>query len=101
MELIKKIKEAEAQAQGIIDRAKADVVRAAEEGRKKRLAALSEAEQQRKRAIASALTTAKSDGLAEANKLKEQARKDRQELRRKAEGKIATAAARVMDYLKG
>ena len=101
MELIKKIKEAEAQAQGIIDRAKADAVRASEEGRKKRLAALSEAEQQRKRAIASALATAKSDGLAEADKLKEQARKDRQELRRKAEAKIATAAARVMDYLKG
>jgi vacuolar-type H+-ATPase subunit H len=101
MELIKKIKEAEAQAQEIIDRAKADTVRMAEEGRKKRLAALSEDEQRRKKAITSAVAAAKSDGLAEAQKLKEQARKGRQGLRQKAEGKIAAAVARVMDYLKG
>jgi len=101
MELIKKIKEAEAQAQEIIDRARADTVRMAEEGRKKRQAALAEAEQQRKKAIESALTTAKADGLAEAQKLKEQARKERQQLRQKAEGKISAAAAKVMDYLKG
>lgn len=100
MELIKKIKEAEAQSQEIIDRAKADTVRLAEEGRKKRLAVLSDAEQQRKRAIQSALAAARSQGLAEAQKLKEQARKERQGLRQKAEGKIAAAAARVMDYLK-
>jgi V/A-type H+-transporting ATPase subunit G/H len=100
MELIKKIKETEAQAQEIIDRAKADTVRLAEEGRKKRLAVLSDAEQQRKRAIQSALAAARSQGLAEAQKLKEQARKERQGLRQKAEGKIAAAAARVMDYLK-
>jgi vacuolar-type H+-ATPase subunit H len=100
MELIRKIKEAEAQALEIIDRAKADTVRMAEEGRNKRLAALSEAELQRKKAIASALAAAKSNGLAEAQKLKEQARKERQGLRQKAEGKIAAAAARVMDYLK-
>ncbi len=101
MELIKKIKEAEAQAQEIIDRAKADAVRMAEEGRKRRLAALGEAEQQRKKAIASVVAAAKSDGLAEAQKLKEQARKGRQRLRQKAEGKITAAAARVMGYLKG
>ena len=100
MELIKKIKEAEAQSQEIIDRAKADTVRLAEEGRKKRLAVLSDAEQQRKRAIQSALAAARSQGLAEAQKLKEQARKERQGLRQKAEGKIAAAAARVMNYLK-
>lgn len=101
MELIKKIKEAEAEAQDVIDRAKSDAVRMAEEGRKGRLAALSEAEQQRKKAIASAVAAAKSEGLAESQKIKEQARKGHQQLRQKAEGKITAAVARVMDYLKG
>ena len=101
MELIKKIKDTEAQAQEIIDRAKADAVIASREGREKRLAALAEAEQQRKKAIESALAAAKADGLAEANKLKDQAHKDRRRLRQKAEGKIDAAVAKVMDYLKG
>ena len=101
MELIKKIKEAEADAQEIIDRAKADAARAADEGRSKRLAALAEAEQQRKKTIESAVSTARSQGLAETQRLGEQAAKQRQQLRQKTESKMSAAVTKVVSYLKG
>ena len=47
MELIKQIKQAEAQAQQIIDQAKADAAKQAEEGRQNRQRAMTKAEQQR------------------------------------------------------
>ena len=101
MELIKKIKEAETEAQEIIDHAKADAARAADEGRSKRLAALAEAEQQRKKTIESTVSAARSQGLAEAQKLKEQAAKQRQQLRQKTESKMSAAVTKVVSYLKG
>ncbi len=48
MELIKKIKQSEAQAQEVIEQAKAEAAKQAEKGRDNRLAAMTEAEQQRK-----------------------------------------------------
>lgn len=101
MELLKQIKEAETQTQQIIDRAKADASAASDEARKKRQASVVEAEQQRRKAIESATDAAKAQGLAEAQNLKEQAKKTRQQLWQKAEGKIPTAAEKVVGYLKG
>jgi len=99
MELIKKIKQAEQQAQEIIEQAKADAAKQAEKGRENRLAAVTEAERQRKKATEAAIAQARSQGLAEIENLKMQAEKQRQELHDKAGSKLAAAVARVMDYL--
>ena len=101
MELIKKIKESERQAQEIIDQAKAEAVKQAEEGRSRRLERLAQAEQERKKAIDAAASAAETQGLAKIEGLKEQAKNDRQQLRDKVSGKMADAAAKVMDYLRG
>ena len=100
MELIKKIKQAEAQAQEIIKRAGAETAGRAEKGRQNRLQAVEETERERKRAIEAAVAAAQSQGLAEIKQLKAQAEKDRQELRGKVNAKMATAVEKVMDYLK-
>ena len=101
MELIKKIKDAEAQSQQIIEQAKADAAKLAEQGCEKRLAAMTQAEQQRKKAIEAAVARARSQGLTEVKKLKAQAENQRQQLRDKVTDKIAAAVAKVMEYLKG
>lgn len=101
MELIKKIKESERQAQEIIDQAKAEAVKQAEEGRSRRLERLAQAEQERKKAIDAAASAAETQGLAKIEGLKEQAKNDRQQLRDKVSGKMADATAKVMDYLRG
>jgi len=101
MELIKKIKQTEAQAQQIIEQARADAAGRAETMREDQHQALEQAERERKKAIEAAVATAQSQGLAEAEKLKAQAEKDRRKLRDKANAKMPAAVARVMDYLKG
>ncbi len=101
MELIKRIKQAEAEAQEIIEQAKAQIARRAEEGRQKRAESLEEAERERKKAIEAAVAVAQSEGLAEIENLKSQAERDRRELRDKVNSKMAGAVAKVMDYLEG
>ena len=101
MELIKKIRKAEAQAQEIIEQAKAGAAGKTEDGRKNRRRLLAEAEQERKKAIEAAVTAAQSQSLAEIEKLKTQAGEKQRQLRDKAAGKMAPAATKVMDYLSG
>ena len=101
MELIKKIKQSEAQAQEIIEQAKAEAAGQAEKGRDNRLAAMTEAEQQRKEATEAAIAEAKSQANAEVERLKAQAEDQRWQLRDKTANKMATATAKVMDYLRG
>jgi V/A-type H+-transporting ATPase subunit G/H len=101
MELIKKIKQAETQAQEIIEQARAQAAEQAEKARQGRRRSLELAEQQRKQATESAVAAAHSQGLSEIENLKTQAEKDRLELRDKAGTKMAGAVAKVMDYLKG
>jgi len=100
MELIKKIKQAEAKAQDVIEQAKADAAQQAEKGRTSRLKASEEAEQQREKAVEAAVAAAQTEGLAEVENLKAQAENDRQQLRDKANTKMPAAVAKVMDYLK-
>ena len=100
MELIKKIKQAEAQAREIIEQAKAEAARQAEKGRENRLQLLAQTEQERKKATEAAIAAAESKGLAEVKQLKAQAEKDRQQLRDNVSSKMAGAVAKVMDYLK-
>ena len=101
MELIKKIKEAEAQAQQIIEQAKTQVAQQAEQNQQSRIEAMNQAQQQRRKTIDEAVTKAQSEGLGQAEQLKEQAGMDRQQLRENAGGKMAGATQKVMEYLKG
>lgn len=101
MELVKKIRQAEEQARGIVEQAKAEAAKQAEDGRKNRSQLLAEAEQVRKKAIEAAVAAAQSQGIAEVEKLKTQAEKKQQQLREKAVGKMAPAVKKVMEYLKG
>jgi len=101
MELIKRIKQAEAQAQEIIEQAKAQAAQQAEKGRTSRLKASEEAEQQREKTVEATVAAAQTQGLAEVENLKAQAENDRQQLREKTAGRMAPAAAKVKDYLRG
>lgn len=101
MELIKKIKQTEAQAQQIIEQARADAAGRAEKMREDQRIALGQDEQERKKAVEAAVATAQSQGLEETEQLKTQAEKDRRQLRDKANTKMPAAVAKVMDYLKG
>ena len=101
MELIKKIKQAEAQAQEIIEQAKTAAAAQAEKGRENQLKALEQAEQQRKKTIEDAVAAARTQALAEDENLKAQAEKNRRKLHDKANAKINKIAAKVIDYLKG
>ncbi len=101
MELIKKIKQAEALSQEIIEQAKTQIARRAEEGRQKRAESLAEAERERKKAVEAAVAAGESEGLAETENLKAQAEKKQQQLRNKVDSKIPPAVAKVMDYLRG
>jgi len=101
MELIKKIKETETQAQQIKDNAKAEAVQRVEEFQQRKRQSLDDAEQQRKKAIETAVAEAKTEGLEQAGQLKAQAKKDRQQLHDTTNSRINAAVASVMDYLKG
>ena len=99
MELIKKIKQAETQAQQIIDQAKAETARQAELAQQKRLQAQTEAQQQRKQAIQSAVAAAESQSVGEVESLKAQAETRHRQLRDKAGSKMPAAVAKVMEYI--
>jgi len=101
MELIKKIKQTEAQAQEIIEQAKARTAVQAEKGRSSRLKALQQAEQERKKAIEAAVDAAEKEGLAETKNLKAQAEKKRQQLHNKVADKTAAAVTKVIEHLRG
>jgi len=101
MELIKKIKQAETQAQQVIEQAKTAAATQAKQGRENQLKALEQARQQRKKTIEDAVAAARTQALAEAKNLKAQAEKDRRKLHDKANAKINKMAAKVNNYLKG
>lgn len=101
MELIKKVKQAEQQAQQIIEDAKAESTRQAEQGREHRHQLMEEAEQNRKKTISEAVNQAEVQARQEAESLRAQAEKQRQELHNKVGSKIGGATAKVMDYLQG
>ena len=101
MELIKKIKQAEKQAQETVEQAKSQAVRKVEENHTSQTQTSANAEQERKKAVKAAVSAAQSQGLAEVDTLKSQAEKNRQQLRDKVTGKMASAVARIVDHLKG
>lgn len=100
MELIKKIKQAEAQAQEIIEQAKVEASGQAEKGRESRQKTMAKAEQERKKAIEASVSAASEQGRKEVESLKAQAEEQRRQLRDKTRNKMAAATNRVMEYLK-
>jgi vacuolar-type H+-ATPase subunit H len=100
MELIKKIKEAEKQAQEIIEQSKADVLKKADADKKVYQKLMDEAVAARRQAISDAEESAKQQALAEVEELKSQAAASRQELRSSAEDKVVSAADKVVSSLK-
>ena len=101
MELIKKIKEAEAKARQIIEQAKSQANELHEQGRTSRNEAMARAQQERKKAIEAAIAAAQSQGNEEAGQLKAQAEKSRLQLRHDSGGKMSAAVAKVTDYIRG
>ncbi len=101
MELIKQIKQAEKQAQEIIEQAKTDAAKKAEKTRSALAQALEKAEHNRKKAIQAAVATAQSQGVAEIKNLKTRAENDRRQLRDTVSSKMATAVTTIVDCLKG
>ena len=83
------------------EQAKVQATKQAEHDRLSRLQSLTQAEQERKKAIETAVAAAQSKGCEEVESLKAQAEKDRQQLRDSTDTKIAGAAAKVLDFLKG
>lgn len=101
MELIKKIKQAEKQAQEVVEHAKVQTAAESEKNRSLLAQALAKADQERKQAIQTAVTAAESQGLAEIEELKAKAETGRQQLREAVGGKMAAAVTKIMDHLKG
>ena len=101
MELIKKIKQAETQAQEVVEQANVQSAQLAEQRRKSRAESFEEEQVQRKADIEASVKAAIEEGLKEVTGLKAQAQKDRNQLREKAGAKQSGATAKVMDYLKG
>lgn len=101
MELIKKIKEAEKQAQEIINQSRADVLRKAASDKKSYQESMDKAVADRRKAISDAEEAAKQQGIAEIEELKSQAAEAQRNLRQSTEGKISSAADKVVSSLKG
>lgn len=101
MELIKKIKQTEAEARRIVEQAGRRSAELTEKGRARRADAVEQAAAERKRAIDEAVSLGQSQGRTEAEKLKAEAAGNSQQLRQKAQEKVPAAVAKVMEYLKG
>lgn len=101
MELIKKIKEAEASGREIVEQAKSEAADMHEEGKTKRREAQEQAQQERKNAIEAAIAAAQSKGSEEVEQLKAQSEQNRLQLRNEASGKMPAAVTKVMDYIRG
>lgn len=99
MELIKQIKKAEEQARQIIEQAKADAAKQAEESRKNRQHSLTKAEQERKKTIEAAVADAQKEASSEVEKLNAKAETDTRRLRDNVKNKIAVAVDKVTDYV--
>lgn len=100
MELIKKIKQAEAQARQIVEQAKSQVSEQAKNAQANRLDILTQGEQERKKTIETAVSTGRSQALAEIENLKAQAEENRSQLREKTDSKMASAVQRVLEHIK-
>lgn len=100
MELIKQIKAAESEAKGIVEQAKTDAVSIGEDARNRQSEQLSIAQEERRKAIESAVSQAQEEGQGEVEVLKGQAAEEKQALESSAGAKVDQCVGRVMDHLR-
>jgi len=100
MELIKRIKEAESEAQRIIEQAKADSAASAQQAKLAGQNMLSQAEHDRKKAIESTVAAARSQGQAEGGLLRAEGHKQRQQMRARTNSRMDAAVASIIEYLR-
>jgi vacuolar-type H+-ATPase subunit H len=96
MEIIKQIKAAETQAKEIIEKAKADAVKIAEDFSSERETQLADADKRRREAIDKAVATAEADGQAEVEKLMADGAGQRETMENTAKANLDAAAAKVV-----
>lgn len=100
MELIKQIKAAEAEAKVIVEQAKTDAVSIGNNARKRQAEQMNIAQEERRRAIESAVSRAQEEGQGEVEELMAHAAEERQALESNAGAKVDECVGRVMDYLR-
>lgn len=101
MELIKQIKEAEAQAKELVVQAKVDAAKLAEQAEIKQAKMRTEAETERKEAIGLAVVKGAEAGKAEIKDLKTHAQQQQQGMELHARARMDAATAKVMETLRG
>jgi vacuolar-type H+-ATPase subunit H len=101
MELISKIKDAEKQADEIINKVKEDSINVAEDFKKSKAQQIGQAEAARRKAIDDAVAAAQVRGEKEVEQLHSQANEQSRQLIQEISPKIPSAVNKVMEYLKG
>ena len=96
MEIIKQIKAAESQAKEIIEKAKADAVKIAEDFSNQRQEQLAAADKQRRDAVDKAVAAGQADGQAEVEKLMADGAGQRETMENTAKANLDAAAAKVV-----
>ena len=99
MELIKQIKEEEAQAKEIIEQAKLDAATIGDSARRRQVELTVAAQTERRQAIERAVTEAEAAGQGEVESLKAKAAEEKQQLHANTGAKIDQCVGRVVDYL--
>jgi len=99
MELIKQIKEAEAQARETVGQGKKDASRIVDDARKRRQEDRRAAEESRIEAISRAKAEGQTAGEAEIDRLKNEAEQRKRQLQESSGGKVEECVGRVMGYL--
>ena len=96
MEIIKQIKAAETQAKEIIEKAKADALKIAEDFSNQRAEQLAVADKTRRDAVDQAVATAESAGQAEVEKLMADGAGQREEMENTAKANLDAATSKVV-----
>ena len=100
MELIKQIKQAEAQAKEIVEQARSATAKIAEQTREKQVQMLAAAEAERKEAIKSAVNRAEQTGAGEIESLKKQSAEQIGQVEQNAQAKLEGCAVKVLEHLR-
>jgi V/A-type H+-transporting ATPase subunit G/H len=97
MELVKKIKETERQAQEIIQQAKREAARRADEWKEKKTQSLLQAETERRKIIEETIAQARMQAAEEIQSLKGAQESKRQELQNKASARKEAAVRKILE----
>ena len=100
MEIIKQIKAAEAEAKEIIEKAKSDAIKIAEEFSANRESQIAQASEQRRKAIESAVAQAETQAKTEVEKLMAEGVGQKEQMQNQARSKMDGAVSKVVNKLK-